>query len=247
MENESIDDDFLYGEELEHLSRLEFTAFKPRQTAATSPLTPTTSPPSPDAPLSRAGQMWTREEDEKLVEKYLARVGPSQIADDLGRSLESIVKRIKTISFPFQEDEPEIPLNKQRTGKWLDSEDNYICESYKAGLSLADVALSSGRSVNQICMRLARLGVAVPQSLDDVTYYTIYKGDGLTPSKQGQKWTDEDRAALEAAFNAGNSLMAQAEQFERTPQGIVYQLYRLGLLTDEDLSKMVENAQSAAD
>lgn len=237
---DNLDDEFLYSEEIDDLERVPIPKLNRKpQGVPISELTEF------QPPTSRSGQMWTRDQDEELVELYLARVTPTEIAEKMGRSRDSIFKRIKTISFPFPEDEPEISPKKKRTGKWFDSEDNFICDSYRSGLSLADVALTTGRSVEQICMRLAKLGVAVPSSLDDIVYFTPFVNDGQMPSKQGQKWTEEDKVFLEQAFKEGKDLKEQSLLVERTLVSVMYQLYRLGLVDDEDLSDMVTSAQTA--
>jgi hypothetical protein len=238
----NIDD--LYNDEVQDLERVPVAPPKePKKTNEPFEEQAASKPEVFEAPTSRVGMYWTREEDEQLVELYTKRVGPTEISEKLGRSRDSIIKRIKTLSFPHQEEEPEIPMGKRRTGKWLEREDDFAAKSYRAGVSLADVALQLGRSVENICMRLARLGVAQPQNLDDITYFKFDHGPGVLPKNQGLKWTDEAKEQVEDAFFSGESLEEIASLAERSQLSIIYQLHKSGMIFDDDLAGMVRRAQ----
>lgn len=195
------------------------------------------TPPAPNS-----GLPWTRSEDEKLVQLYNEHVTFSEIAAQLGRTKTALMLRIKILSFPFQEAQPEIPRERKAYSQWSEKELDHIVESYRQGISLAAVSLETGRTIENLCLQLAKLGVAQPQSLDLVTYQVAIE----KPPKFGLKWTEEDRAELLTSFLNGATLKDLAKVQERTNWSVLSKLFEAGCLDESDLEEMYRRAQARA-
>jgi hypothetical protein len=193
--------------------------------------------PAPNSRLS-----WTRSEDEKLVQLYKEHVTFSEMAAQMGRTTKSLTLRIKILSFPFQEAQPEIPFERKAFSRWSEAEQDKIVESYRQGISLAAVSLETGRTVESICLQLAHLGVAEPQDLDLVTYFAQMD----RPANGGLRWTEIELEQLLGKFLGGASLDELSSSHERTTWSVLARLYGTGFLTDADLGEIYRRAQKRA-
>lgn len=194
------------------------------------------------SPAQNSGLPWTRSEDEKLVKLYKEHVTFSEISAQLGRTTKSLTLRIKILSFPFQEAQPDIPVERKVFSRWSEAERDKIVESYRQGISLAAVSLETGRTVENICLQLAHLGVAEPQDLDLVTYFVQMD----RPANNGLRWTEIELEQLLGKFLGGASLDELTTSHERTPWSLLARLYGTGFLTDEDLDETYGRAQTRA-
>lgn len=194
------------------------------------------------SPAPNSGSPWTRAEDEKLVQLYKEHVTFSEMAAQLGRTTKSLTFRIKMLSFPFQEAQPEIPAERKAFSQWSEKELDHIVESYRQGISLAAVSLETGRTIENLCLQLAKMGVAEPQSLDLVTYGAVIE----KPPKFGLKWTEEDLADLLTSFLNGVTLEELATLQERTTWSVLAKLFGAGYLDESDMEEMYRSAQARA-
>jgi hypothetical protein len=146
------------------------------------------------------------------------------------------------LSFPFQEAQPEIPAERKAYSQWSEKELDHIVESYRQGISLASLSLETGRTVENLCLKLAKLGVAEPQSLDLVTYHVVID----KPPKFGLKWSEEDFEELLTSFLNGVTLEDLAKLQERTTWSVLAKLFGAGYLEESDMDAMYRSAQARA-
>ncbi len=184
-------------------------------------------------------RLWTLKEDELLISMYSSHAVWSEIEQALERSKDVLVNRISRIAFPVREQQSvEKSANAKKTA-WTQVEDDLIVNAYSQGESLLEAANQLTRTLNSVYLRLARLGVAKIATLDHMVYYkpTVHKN----ALKQNHPWTKLDEEQLLEAFDNGGTFASMLELTQRTPMGVVQNLYKNGRIRDEDLARFLES------
>ncbi len=142
---------------------------------------------------------------------------------------------------------------------WDQSEDALLQAHYASGESIAQIADSHQRPVEEIKARMIQLRVmpnfyaptsstqtrsrsrkkenekaaSEPVKVNkpvEVSHPTTARPN--LPSNAGKKWNAEQENALRDSFTAGMSIPALAQHYGRTPGSISSRLFRLGLIDD---------------
>lgn len=188
-------------------------------------------------------RLWTIQEDKLLMALYTSHVVWSEIEQTLERSKDVLINRISRIAFPVREQQllGDIP-NPKRTA-WSQPEDDQIVLAFSKDESLLAAANQLNRTLNSVYLRLARLGVAKVATLDHMVYHKPISN--RTALKQNQPWTKQDEEELIEAFEKGASFEVILELTQRTPMGVVQNLYKNGKIQDDALGRLLEIARGA--
>lgn len=186
---------------------------------------------------------WTRPEDERLIELYLAKTAFTEIATSLKRTENAILKRLIRICFPELESEPATRPHIKGSSRWTYDEETRIRQAYGAGESIHALSSEIDRSVSAIYQRLLFGYVAKPSNLDQVQYFT--PPEGSMPANSGSPWSTNAIQLLINCFEDQRTLKEMAEIFERTPISILYMLHKLQKISDLDLEKSIEIGRCA--
>lgn len=205
---------------------ISYPNLKPEKTAESEPAEP---------------RSWTIQEDKLLMSLYTSHVVWSEIEETLERSKDVLINRISRIAFPVREQQlpGDIP-NPKRTA-WTQPEDDQIVLAYSRDESLLAAANQLNRTLNSVYLRLSRLGVAKVATLDHMVYHKPLSN--RTALKQNQPWTKQDEEELIEAFEKGASFEDILELTQRTPMGVVQNLYKNGKIHDDALARLLEIAR----
>ncbi|MER7674668.1 hypothetical protein ABTY61_40280 [Kitasatospora sp. NPDC096128] len=146
--------------------------------------------PFPRAP--RAGELWDREETERLANAYREGADPAQIAHRLGRSEKSVRWKLYGLRLvPCPEDLVPAPGTTASVGpesekaytveevrrqypsaykRWTSEEDDALKARCAEGASLAELAEEFGRNEGAIASRLLKLGAEGPAAEEAQEY-----------------------------------------------------------------------------
>lgn len=184
-----------------------------------------------------AMKRWTREQDELLIELYKTQTGFDEIANQLGRTQNSIIARLVKLSFNCPSEQIKRFLARLNSGylKWPNHEIDALAILFAANQELDVIEKQLNRDSVSLAFQLVILRLASPATLPEY---------GLP--KKIQQWTAAELTQLRVDFRNKVPIAFMAENAGRTKYSVLNVLYSLGEITDSDVDAMLQDASTTA-
>lgn len=190
----------------------------------------------------RHGAYWTRAEDEELIALFKSGLVISEIADEHGRTVGAIQKRLLTMCFDLN----GLKIMGGQTSadnaydRWTEEQDSQLEALQVRGATLMSMAEALLRSQRAVAMRLIELRLVEPGKLDNQYYFDPNNRKELDPARI--RWTTAEYVQLREAFYQGENLEALAAITGRPEASCLMALVSRGEIKVEDLDRALESA-----